>query len=67
MAPTLIDAKVWRMNSIRPRTTVKYRGQDEIDEVAAHDPIARFGAWLMERGWLNADDLARAQAKKVRR
>lgn len=61
--PTLIDAKVWRMNSHTSEDNhVKYRGKDEIDEAAAHDPIARFGAWLIERGWLTADDLARAQA-----
>ncbi|HXC79852.1 MAG TPA: thiamine pyrophosphate-dependent dehydrogenase E1 component subunit alpha [Candidatus Acidoferrum sp.] len=61
--PTLIDAKVWRMNSHTSEDNhVKYRGKAEIDEAAAHDPIARFGAWLIERGWLTADDLARAQA-----
>jgi 2-oxoisovalerate dehydrogenase E1 component alpha subunit len=62
--PTLIDAKVWRMNSHTSEDNqVKYRGKDEIDEAAAHDPIARFGAWLIERGWLTAGDLARAQAE----
>ena len=62
--PTLIDAKVWRMNSHTSEDNhVKYRGKDEIDEAAQHDPIARFGAWLMERGWLTAGDLARAQAE----
>jgi 2-oxoisovalerate dehydrogenase E1 component alpha subunit len=62
--PTLIDAKVWRMNSHTSEDNhVKYRGKDEIDDAAAHDPIARFGAWLIERGWLTADDLARAQAE----
>jgi 2-oxoisovalerate dehydrogenase E1 component subunit alpha len=62
--PTLIDAKVWRMNSHTSEDNhVKYRGKDEIDEAAEHDPIARFGAWLIERGWVTADDLARAQAE----
>src|ERR1700675_490053 len=62
--PTLIDAKIWRMNSHTSEDNhVKYRGKEEIDEAAAHDPIARFGAWLMERGWLTADDLARRQAQ----
>src|SRR6476661_7680776 len=62
--PTLIDAKVWRMNSHTSEDNhVKYRGKDEIDEAAGHDPIARFGAWLVERGWMTADDLSRAQAE----
>jgi 2-oxoisovalerate dehydrogenase E1 component alpha subunit len=62
--PTLVDAKIWRMNSHTSEDNhVKYRGKEEIDEAAAHDPIARFGAWLIERGWLTADDLARAQAE----
>src|ERR1700686_538661 len=62
--PTLIDAKVWRMNSHTSEDNhVKYRGKDEIDEGAAHDPISRFTAWLIERGWLAAEDLARAQAE----
>ena len=61
--PTLIDAKVWRMNSHTSEDNhVKYRGKEEIDEAAAHDPIARFGAWLIERGWLTADDLSNTQA-----
>jgi TPP-dependent pyruvate/acetoin dehydrogenase alpha subunit len=60
----LIDAKVWRMNSHTSEDNhVKYRGKDEIDEAAGHDPIARFGGWLIERGWMTADDLARAQAE----
>jgi 2-oxoisovalerate dehydrogenase E1 component alpha subunit len=62
--PTLIDAKIWRINSHTSEDNhLKYRGKEEIDEAAAHDPIARFGAWLIERGWLTADDLARTQAK----
>src|SRR5580765_1915172 len=49
--PTLIDAKVWRMNSHTSEDNhVKYRGKEEIEEAASHDPIARFGAWLVERG-----------------
>src|SRR5258706_12896156 len=60
--PTLIDAKVWRMNSHTSEDNhVKDRGKDEIDEAAGHDPIARFGAWLIERGCMTADALARAQ------
>lgn len=62
--PTLIDAKIWRMNSHTSEDNhVKYRGKEEIVEAASHDPIARFGAWLIERGWLTNDDLARTQAQ----
>jgi 2-oxoisovalerate dehydrogenase E1 component alpha subunit len=62
--PTLIDAKIWRMNSHTSEDNhVKYRGKEEIDEAASHDPIARFGAWLIERGWAAKADLARTQAE----
>src|SRR6202165_5893202 len=62
--PTLIDAKIWRMNSHTSEDNhLKYRGQEEIGEAGAHDPIARFGAWLIERGWVTADDLARMQSE----
>lgn len=62
--PTLIDAKIWRMNSHTSEDNhVKYRGKEEIAEAATHDPIARFASWLIERGWLKAEDLARMQAE----
>jgi 2-oxoisovalerate dehydrogenase E1 component alpha subunit len=62
--PTLIDAKVWRMNSHTSEDNhVKYRGKEEIDEAAAHDPIARFAAWLVERGWLTAGEMAATQSE----
>jgi 2-oxoisovalerate dehydrogenase E1 component alpha subunit len=62
--PTLIDAKIWRMNSHTSEDNhVKYRGKAEVDEAGAHDPIARFGAWLIERGWLTKDDLQRTQSE----
>ena len=60
--PTLIDAKIWRLN---PHTSednqVKYRGVEEIAEAARHDPIASFNAWLIERGWLTAEGAADVQ------
>jgi 2-oxoisovalerate dehydrogenase E1 component alpha subunit len=61
--PTLIDAKIWRMNSHTSEDNhLKYRGKDEIDEAASHDPIKRFGAWLAERGWMTAAEQAQTQA-----
>jgi 2-oxoisovalerate dehydrogenase E1 component alpha subunit len=60
--PTLIDAKVWRMNSHTSEDNhLKYRGKEEIDDAAGHDPVARYGAWLIECGWLTADDHVRIQ------
>jgi 2-oxoisovalerate dehydrogenase E1 component alpha subunit len=62
--PTLIDAKIWRINSHTSEDNhLKYRSQEEIAEASAHDPIARFVAWLIERGWIVAEDAARVQAE----
>jgi 2-oxoisovalerate dehydrogenase E1 component alpha subunit len=60
--PTLIDAKIWRLNSHTSEDNqVKYRGVEEIAEAAQHDPIARFNGWLIERGWLTAEEADRVQ------
>ena len=60
--PTLIDAKVWRMNSHTSEDNhLKYRGQDEIADAATHDPIAKFNQWLIERRWLSAEEAAKVQ------
>jgi 2-oxoisovalerate dehydrogenase E1 component alpha subunit len=61
--PTLIDAKIWRINSHTSEDNqAKYRGKDEMDEAARHDPITRFVAWLVERRWMSADQAAAVQA-----
>jgi 2-oxoisovalerate dehydrogenase E1 component alpha subunit len=61
--PTLIDAKVWRMNSHTSEDNhLKYRTKAEIEEAASHDPIARFRSWLIEKGWISAADAAQVQA-----
>src|SRR5579864_8715519 len=61
--PTLIDAKVWRMNSHTSEDNhLKYRTRQEIDEAATHDPIARFRTWLIEKGWISAVDADKVQA-----
>lgn len=60
--PTLIDAKVWRMNSHTSEDNhLKYRGQDEIADAATHDPIARFNEWLFQRRWITRDEAAGIQ------
>jgi 2-oxoisovalerate dehydrogenase E1 component alpha subunit len=62
--PTLIDAKIWRINSHTSEDNhLKYRTKEEIEEAAAHDPISHFTAWLIERGWVAAEDAARVQAE----
>jgi 2-oxoisovalerate dehydrogenase E1 component alpha subunit len=62
--PTLIDAKIWRINSHTSEDNhLKYRTKEEIAEAASHDPISRFTAWLIERGWLTAEDAAGVQAE----
>ena len=62
--PTLIDAKIWRLNSHTSEDNqVKYRGAEEIAEAAQHDPIARFNGWLSERGWLTAEEAAQVQKR----
>jgi len=61
--PTLIDAKVWRINSHTSEDNQqKYRTKREMEEAARHDPIARYTAWLVERRWLTPDDAAEVQA-----
>jgi 2-oxoisovalerate dehydrogenase E1 component alpha subunit len=61
--PTLIDAKIWRINSHTSEDNqLKYRTKEELEEAAEHDPVAGFTSWLIERGWITAEESARAQA-----
>ncbi len=61
--PTLIDAKIWRINSHTSEDNqLKYRTKEELEEAAQHDPIVSFTSWLIERGWLSADDATQIQA-----
>jgi 2-oxoisovalerate dehydrogenase E1 component alpha subunit len=62
--PTLIDAKIWRINSHTSEDNhLKYRTKEEIDEASRHDPIARFAAWLVERGWVSVKGADELQAE----
>ena len=62
--PTLIDAKIWRINSHTSEDNhLKYRSKEELEEAARHDPITRFAGWLVERGWLTAARVAELQAE----
>jgi 2-oxoisovalerate dehydrogenase E1 component alpha subunit len=60
--PTLIDAKIWRMNSHTSEDNhLKYRTKEEIADAAEHDPIVRFQAWLVERRWIDTAAAAKVQ------
>jgi len=62
--PTLIDAKVWRINSHTSEDNqMKYRTKEELEEAARHDSIARFTTWLIEKGWISAGDAKRVQTE----
>jgi 2-oxoisovalerate dehydrogenase E1 component alpha subunit len=62
--PTLIDAKIWRINSHTSEDNqAKYRTKEELAEAAGHDPIARFTRWLIERRWLTAQEAAAVQGE----
>jgi 2-oxoisovalerate dehydrogenase E1 component alpha subunit len=55
--PTLIEARIWRINSHTSEDNQgKYRTSEELEEAAKHDPPIRFEAWLAERRWLSADE-----------
>jgi 2-oxoisovalerate dehydrogenase E1 component alpha subunit len=62
--PTLIDAKIARINSHTSEDNqAKYRSQEEMEEAARHDPITRFVDWLIERRWITAEAAAAVQAE----
>jgi 2-oxoisovalerate dehydrogenase E1 component alpha subunit len=61
--PTLVEAKIWRINSHTSEDNqLKYRTKEELEEAAGHDPIGHFTRWLIERGWMTAEDDERLQA-----
>jgi 2-oxoisovalerate dehydrogenase E1 component alpha subunit len=60
--PTLIEARIFRINSHTSEDNqAKYRTAEELAEAARHDPIARFEGWLAERGWLDPEEAARVR------
>jgi 2-oxoisovalerate dehydrogenase E1 component alpha subunit len=65
--PTLIDAKIWRINSHTSEDNqTKYRSREEMEEAARHDPITRFTEWLIERRWITAEAAAKVQSESDR-
>ncbi|HEY0493074.1 MAG TPA: thiamine pyrophosphate-dependent dehydrogenase E1 component subunit alpha [Candidatus Dormibacteraeota bacterium] len=67
--PTLVEATVFRLQSHSTDDDQRsYRGAGELAAEAAEDPIPRFRAELIARGWLTAQadaDLARAVTEEV--
>ena len=62
--PTLIDAKIWRINSHTSEDNhLKYRTKEEIAEASGHDPIVRFAGWLVERRWMSDEEVEGLQAE----
>jgi 2-oxoisovalerate dehydrogenase E1 component alpha subunit len=62
--PTLIDAKIWRINSHTSEDNhLKYRTKEEIAEASGHDPIARFAGWLVERRWMSDEEVEGLQSE----
>jgi 2-oxoisovalerate dehydrogenase E1 component alpha subunit len=62
--PTLVDAKIWRINSHTSEDNqLKYRTKEEIADASEHDPIERYVAWLIERGWIAPEGAASVQAE----
>ena len=62
--PTLIEAKIWRINSHTSEDNhLKYRTKEEIAEASGHDPIGRYVTWLVERGWIAAEEAASVEAE----
>ena len=62
--PTLIEAKIWRINSHTSEDNhLKYRTKEEIAEASGHDPIGRYVTWLVERGWIAAEEAANIEAE----
>jgi 2-oxoisovalerate dehydrogenase E1 component alpha subunit len=60
--PTLIEAKIWRINSHTSEDNqARYRSAEELEEASRHDPLLRFEDWLISQGWLSA-----TQAHEVR-
>jgi 2-oxoisovalerate dehydrogenase E1 component alpha subunit len=61
--PTLVEAKIWRINSHTSEDNqLKYRTKEELEEASRHDPIIRFVGWLIERRWITAEGAAEVQA-----
>ena len=60
--PTLIEARIRRINSHTSEDNqARYRTPEDIAEALEYDPVAKFEAWLVGRGWL-----APGEAEQIR-
>ncbi len=65
--PTLIEAKIWRINSHTSEDNqARYRTPDEMEDAARHDPLLRFEDWLLARGWLSGEEAQTVRAETDR-
>jgi 2-oxoisovalerate dehydrogenase E1 component alpha subunit len=61
---TLIEAKIWRINSHTSEDNqAKYRTAQEMEDASRHDPLLRFEDWLISQGWLNAAEAQEGRAR----
>jgi pyruvate dehydrogenase E1 component subunit alpha len=49
--PTLIEAETYRYRGHSMSDPGKYRSKEEVEEMMRHDPILKFGKWLVEKGY----------------
>ncbi len=65
--PVLLEMKCERL---MPHTTDdddrRYRPPEEIEEVRSQDPVARLGAYMVERGFLTPDRIEEIKAEALR-
>ncbi|MGH7776400.1 MAG: thiamine pyrophosphate-dependent dehydrogenase E1 component subunit alpha [Candidatus Dormibacterales bacterium] len=62
--PTLVEARIWRINSHTSEDNQsRYRAPEEIEDAAGHDPLLRFEDWLMARGWLSGEEARRVRSE----
>jgi 2-oxoisovalerate dehydrogenase E1 component alpha subunit len=65
--PTLIEARIWRINAHTSEDNqARYRDAEEVEEAGRHDPLVRFESWLEGRGWLTVEE-ARAVRERLDR
>jgi 2-oxoisovalerate dehydrogenase E1 component subunit alpha len=60
--PTLIEARIWRLNAHTSEDNqARYRSPEELEEAAGHDPLVCFETWLDQKGWLTSEEAHRVR------
>jgi 2-oxoisovalerate dehydrogenase E1 component alpha subunit len=58
--PTLIEARVWRIDAHTSEDDqARYRPAEELEEARRHDPLPAYERWLEGRGWLGHEEARR--------